>query len=90
MRQSYFAAFWANDVNAHQLPSKSAEQLGFRPWGNAGPGGRFSAANTIVQGMRQANYRLPPAAPYSGPGADQHGAPQQFIAALAFFDGKKR
>ncbi len=90
LRQSYFAAYWANDVVASARPARTAAQLGFRPWGNAGPGGNFADANAIVDGMRQAGYRLPQDAPYSGPGAGQHGSPDQFLAALAFFVGKSR
>lgn len=90
LRQSYFAAYWANDVNASATPVKSAAQLGFSPWGNAGPGGQFTAANAIVAGMKSKGYRLPPDAPYSGPGASQHGNTQQFMAALKFFGGKSR
>ena len=90
LRQSYFAAYWANDVNASATPAKTAAELGFRPWGNAGPGGDFADANAIVQGMRNAGYRLPADAPYSGPGAGQHGSTDQFLAALRFFVGKSR
>jgi hypothetical protein len=90
LRQSYFAAYWANDVNASATPSKTAAQLGFAPWGNAGPGGALAAATAIVNGMKSAGYRLPTDAPYSGSGSTQHGNPQQFIAALRFFVGKSR
>ncbi len=90
LRQSYFAAYWANDVNASASPAKTAAQLGFAPWGNAGPGGDFADANAIVAGMRSAGYRLPADAPYSGAGADQHGSTEQFVNALRFFDGKSR
>ena len=90
LRQSYFAAYWANDVNASATPVKSAAQLGFAPWGNAGPGGQFTAANAIVAGMKSKGYRLPADAPYSGAGASQHGSTQQFMAALSFFGGKSR
>jgi hypothetical protein len=90
LRQSYFAAYWANDVNASATPAKSAAQLGFAPWGNAGPGGQFTAANAIVAGMKSKGYRLPSDAPYSGTGASQHGSTQQFMAALTFFGGKSR
>lgn len=90
LRQSYFAAFWANDVNASAAPLKTAAQLGFAPWGNSGPGGQLTAATTIVNGMKAAGYRLPADAPYSGPGSTTHGSTQQFLAALAFFKGKSR
>ncbi len=90
LRQSYFAAYWANDVNAQATPTQTAAQLGFAPWGNAGPGGDFPDANAIVSGMQSAGYRLPADAPYSGPGASTHGDPQQFMAALQFFSGKSR
>lgn len=90
LRQSYFAAYWANDINAAASPTKTAAQLGFKPWGNAGPGGQVSLANSIVAGMKGAGYRLPSQAPYSGPGAGQHGSTQQFIAAAQFFKGKSR
>jgi hypothetical protein len=90
LRQSYFAAYWANDVNAAANPTQTAAQLGFAPWGNVGPGGDFSDANTIVNGMQAAGYRLPADAPYSGPGANTHGSTEQFLAAVQFFDGKSR
>lgn len=90
LRQSYFAAYWANDVNAQAVPATHAAALGFAPWGNAGPGGDFVDANAIVAGMVNAGYRLPADAPYSGPGASIHGDPQQFMAAIAFFNGKSR
>ncbi len=90
LRQSYFAAYWANDVNASAQPSKTAAQLGFKPWGNAGPGGQYTTANAIVSGMKAAGYRLPSQAPYSGSGAGQHGSTQQFMAAVQFFKGKSR
>lgn len=90
LRQSYFAAYWANDVNANSKPAKNAAQLGFAPWGNAGPGGALAHAQAIVAGMKAAGYRLPADAPYSGSGSTQHGNPQQFLAALAFFRGKSR
>jgi len=90
LRQSYFAAYWANDVNAQAAPTANAASLGFAPWGNAGPGGDFVDANAIVAGMVGAGYRLPADAPYSGPGASTHGDPQQFLAAIAFFNGKSR
>ncbi len=90
LRQSYFAAFWANDVNASDVPGQDAAQLGFAPWGNAGPGGDFPDANAIVSGMQGAGYRLPGDAPYSGPGSSQHGSTDQFLAAVGFFAGKSR
>ena len=90
LRQSYFAAFWANDVNAADTPGQTAAQLGFAPWGNSGPGGDYADANTIVSGMEAAGYRLPADAPYSGSGAGQHGSTDQFIAAVEFFAGKTR
>jgi hypothetical protein len=90
LRQSYFAAFWANDVNARALPAKTAAELGFAPWGNAGPGGRFADADYIVDGMRDAGYRLEEPAPYDGPGAGQHGSQEQFEAAIRWYSGRSR
>ncbi len=90
LRQSYFAAFWANDVNAQSIPSQTAAELGFAPWGNAGPGGDYPDANAIVAGMQSAGYRLPTDAPYSGTGAGTHGSTEQFLAAVGFFNGKSR
>ncbi|MFH1435725.1 MAG: hypothetical protein ABIJ56_08430 [Pseudomonadota bacterium] len=90
LRQSYFAAYWANDVNASGSPSQAAAELGFAPWGNAGPGGDYPDANAIVNAMRTAGYRLPADAPYSGPGAGTHGSTEQFMAACRFFPGKSR
>ncbi|TET33820.1 MAG: hypothetical protein E3J72_15875 [Planctomycetota bacterium] len=90
LRQSYFAAYWANDVNASATPAKTAADLGFAPHGNAGPGGAYAAANAIVEGMRNAGYRLPSDAPYSGPGSSVHGGTDQFVAAMQWFAGKSR
>ena len=75
---------------AGAAPVTTAAELGFAPWGNSGPGGNYSAANYIVDGMRAAGYRLPTPAPYDGPGAGTHGDQNQFIAALQFFPGKSR
>jgi hypothetical protein len=90
LRQSYFAAYWANDVNDQDVPSQTAEQLGFRPWGNAGPGGDWPDANAIVDAMIISCYRVPWDAPYSGPGSDDHGSTEQFLEAVSFFPGKER
>lgn len=90
LRQSYFAAYWVNDVNASDTPQQTASQLGFAPWGNAGPGGDFADANSIVSAMRSAGYRLPNDAPYNGSGSGTHGSSDQFFAAMGFFDGKSR
>lgn len=90
LRQSYFAAYWANDVNASDAPAQNASQLGFGPWGQAGPGGDFADATSIVDAMSAAGYRLPNPAPYAGAGAGTHGDPSQFLAALQFFPGKTR
>lgn len=90
LRQSYFAAYWANDVNATGSPSQTSAQLGFQPWGQVGPGGQFAIADQIVSGMQAAGYRLPNPAPYAGTGAGQHGSVDQFIAALSWFQGKTR
>ncbi len=90
LRQSYFAAYWANDVNASGTPAMNAAAIGFAPWGNAGPGGDFPDANTIVAGMRDAGYRIEEPAPYDGPGAGTHGDTQQFIAGLQWLVGRSR
>jgi predicted esterase len=90
MRQSYFAAYWANDVVASDAPAQTAAQLGFAPHGQAGPGGDFTDANAIVQAMKTAGYRVPSPAPYDGNGAGTHGSPDQFMAALSWFPGKAR
>ena len=52
--------------------------------------GDFPDANAIVDGMAAAGYRIEEPAPYDGPGADQHGSPDQFIAALQWFPGRSR
>ncbi|TET34469.1 MAG: hypothetical protein E3J72_14210 [Planctomycetota bacterium] len=91
--QSYFAAYWANDIVSSMSgygPSKTASELGFAPWGNVGPGGQMGVAGQLVAAMRDAGYRLPSDAPYSGPGSTQHGAIPQLEAALSFFLGKTR
>jgi len=90
LRQSYFAAYWVNDVNAAADPTLDAAALGFAPWGNAGPGGAFTHAEAIVAGMSGGDYRLPDDAPYSGSGADTHGSVDQFLAAVDFFADKRR
>jgi len=89
-RPSWFAAYWANDVNASDEPSVHADQLGFAPWGNAGPGGDWPDAQAIVAGMSDAGWQLPADAPYSGAGSDTHGSTDQFLAAVEFFSGKER
>ncbi len=90
LRQSYFAAYWANDINAVGGPAKTAAQLGFAPWGQVGPGGQQASATQIVANMQAAGYQLPNPAPYAGPGATKHGDPQQFIAAMSWLPGKHR
>ncbi len=90
LRQSFFAAYWANDVNATLTPAQNAAALGFAPFGNAGPGGDFDDADSIVDAMRAAGYRIDDPAPYDGAGADSHGDPNQFIAALQWFVGRTR
>ena len=90
LRPSYFAAFWVNDINASGTPSRTAAELGFAPWGNAGPGGDLADATAVVAAMRTAGYRLPSDAPYSGSGSGTHGSPDQFIAACQFFPDKSR
>ena len=39
LRESYFAAYWANDVNQAATPAQNANAIGFQPWGQVGPGG---------------------------------------------------
>jgi hypothetical protein len=90
LRQSYFAAYWANDVNASDSPGQDAAELGFHPWGQAGPGGDYTDADAIVAAMMTAGYRLPTPAPYAGAGSGTHGDPDQLIAAVSFFPGKTR
>jgi hypothetical protein len=79
-----------NDVNDRAAPAADAAALGFAPWGNAAPGGDQPDADAIVAGMAAAGYRLPAQAPYAGPGADTHGDPRQFVAAMQFFADKAR
>jgi hypothetical protein len=90
LRQSYFAAYWANDVNASATPTLATSELGFAPYGNAGPGGDWPDANAIVNGMVAAGYRCPAPAPYDGAGSGTHGSTEQFLAALSWFAGKSR
>jgi hypothetical protein len=90
LRESYFAAYWVNDVNATDAPAQTAAQIAFAPWGQVGPGGDFTDANSIVAAMQTAGYRLPSPAPYNGTGSGTHGDPNQFIAAVSFFPGKTR
>jgi poly(3-hydroxybutyrate) depolymerase len=90
LRESWFAAYWANDVNNADAPAQPASAIGFAPWGQVGPGGETAIADQIVQAMQSAGYRLPSPAPYNGPGAGTHGDPNQFIAAVGWFPGKSR
>jgi hypothetical protein len=90
LRQSYFAAYWANDVNASDTPGETSAQLGFQPWGQAGPGGDLPDADSIVSAMQAAGYRLPNPAPYAGQGSTMHGDLDQFVAAVSFFPGLSR
>jgi len=90
LREPYFAAYWVNDITASDSPAQTASQIGFAPWGQVGPGGDFTDANTVVAAMTSAGYRLPNPAPYAGSGAGTHGDPNQFIAAVSFFSGKTR
>jgi hypothetical protein len=90
LRESYFAAYWVNDINASDSPAQTSSQIGFAPWGQVGPGGDFTDANAVVAAMQSAAYRLPNPAPYAGSGAGTHGDPNQFIAAVSFFPGKTR
>lgn len=90
LRPSYFAAYWANDITTPGGPVKTAAELGFAPWGQVGPGGKQIEATQIVSLMSNAGYRLPTPAPYAGAGANQHGNPDQFIAAVSWFAGKTR
>ena len=90
IRQSYFAAFWANDIALGELepaPAARADALHFAPWGNVGPGGALAKAQSIVASMQAAGYRVPPPAPYAGAGADTHGDPTQFAAGLLWIGG---
>ena len=89
-RPTWFAAYWANDVNAADTPAMTADELGFAPWGNAGPGGDLPDARTIVNGMSAAGWQLPSDAPYSADGGDTHGSTDQFLAAVEFFPDKQR
>jgi hypothetical protein len=93
-RQSYFAAYWANDVQspiAYWQAPKTAAELGFAPWGQIGPGGQpLDAVEPIIQLMRDAGYRLDDPSPYAGPGYNQHGSFEQLQAALKWFVGKTR
>jgi poly(3-hydroxybutyrate) depolymerase len=90
LRPLYFAAYWANDVNASDAPAQTAAQLGFAPWGQAGPGGDLPDAQAIVSAMQTAGYRLPAPAPYTGQGSGTHGDLNQLVSALSFFPGKSR
>jgi hypothetical protein len=93
LRQEYFAAFWANDVSlpgTPPTPKFTADELGFAPFGNSGPGGAFDLADAIVDGMMDAGYRTPAPAPYDGPGAGSHGSNDQFQYATQWFFDKTR
>ena len=90
LRESYFAAYWANDIIAPDGPATTAAALGFAPWGQVGPGGQLATAQNVVMNMQAAGYRLANPAPYAGPGAGTHGDPNQFLAAMQWFVGKSR
>ncbi len=90
IRQSYFAAYWANDINASDTPGATAATLGFAPNGQVGPGGDFTDANSVIAAMKTAGYIVPTPAPYAGAGAGTHGDQNQFIAAITWFPGKSR
>ncbi len=90
IRQSYFAAYWANDINASDTPGATATTLGFAPNGQVGPGGDFTDANSVIAAMKTAGYIVPTPAPYAGAGAGTHGDQNQFIAAITWFPGKSR
>jgi hypothetical protein len=92
LRQSYFAAYWANDVAAASAdgPAQTAAQLGFAPAGQVGPGGASALAAAIATNMKNAGYRTDPVTPYAGAGSTTHGSSAQFIAALAWLDGLSR
>jgi hypothetical protein len=64
--------------------------LHFAPWGGAGPGGELPAANWIIGAMKSAGYRVPPPAPYNGPGSTEHGSTEQLIYGLQWLNGKSR
>ena len=89
-RASYFAAYWANDVDAQAVAVQRARTLGFAPWGNVGPGGNSSDADVIVGAMQGAGWQTPSDAPYAGSGSSSFGAEQQFLAAVGFFYDKAR
>jgi hypothetical protein len=92
LRQSYFAAYWANDVSAASAdgPALTAAQLGFTPSGQVGPGGASALAAAIAGKLVAAGYHTDPTTPYAGSGSGTHGAPDQFIAAVSWFSGKTR
>ena len=90
LRQGWFAAYWLNDLVTSGAPAKTAAQIGFQPWGSAGPGGNVGAAQAVVAAMESAGYRLPTPKYYDGPGYDMHGSSQQGLASLMFFGGKSR
>ena len=90
LREAWFAAYWANDVNAVDGPATPAAALGFAPSGQVGPGGQLATAQQIVMKMQTAGYQVSMPAPYNGPGSTTHGDPQQFIAAMTWFPGKTR
>ncbi len=90
LRASYFAAYWANDVDAQAASVEPARELGFAPWGNVGPGGNVADADVIVSAMRGAGWQTPTDAPYAGSGSASFGSEQQFLAAVGFFYDKGR
>jgi len=90
LRQSWFAAYWVNDITVADAPGQTAAAIGFAPHGNAGPGGNYADAQSVVDAMRTAGYRVTDPAPYNGTGAGTHGSSEQFMAALQWFAGKSR
>jgi len=90
IRQSYFAAYWANDVNAvAAMPKDNAAALGLRPGpGGAGRGAGDRTADRLVHAGR----RLPPPQPGAVRRARREPArrSQPVHLAISWFPGKMR
>ena len=84
------AALWINDPAVSATPRHTTVQLGVTPWVNVGPGGNLRCAETLINAVCRAGYRVPLEAPYAGPGAHRFGTVAQFMSGLVFLSDKVR
>lgn len=91
LAQGEIAAVWANDPVAVVTPAADDRQLGFKPYGSAGAGGRASRdvqnAQAIVDGMSNKGYNT--RAPFIDPNSG-HGTVRGFLEGLRYLADKVR